>query len=624
MRTPFPGNRIPQARIDTMSSNYLKNYLDRPNISNPNFNVINDRAQISDADTFTVKGDHRFRDADNIWFRYSAMTNPQDNPTTLKNAQQFSNKPRNIAGGWIHLLGSSVVFDTKFGWVREALNQELLTTAGLGPLQQDGWLGIDQFGAPSYGFISPYGGSGINFPRPETDWQWMFSEGVSWIKGNHNLKFGGLYIWQKRDALTTQHSISFTNGVTGDPSNPGTTGNSIASALLGLPAQYTIRNQKYVATWPSWGFYGQDEWKVNSRLTLNFGIRYDTFDIAKLDPGMNNGFDPNTGDWLIGGGTLPGPCSTVGRAPCIPGKGDLSDIPDGNHIKVSPYPYLYKSPRDGIQPRVGVAWRLAEKTVLRAGYGMTFDTYTGVMQTFQQSIGTWPDKQFAQPAYNAVDQPLTQVGTANKAGGTPLPDPTPFGSAGWYADPNLKNAYAHQWNVELQQQLTNDLTLSTAYVGSRTHRLDHNGAANTALTPGPGTPEQVKARKPFPWQSSLFMSVHDGRGWYDSLQVKLNKRFSHGFQALVSYTWSKALDYQSGWFAAENGIGGSSAIQDFYHPEASKGPAGYNIPHFLSIAAVYELPFGKGKEMANSGAAAVNLRRLAVQCHRSVPFGPTD
>ena len=76
---------------------------------------------------------------------------------------------------------------------------------------------------------------------------------------------------------------------------------------------------------------------------------------------------------------------------------------------------------------------------------------------------------------------------------TPLPGPTPFGSAGWYANPNLENAYAHQWNVEIQHQLTQDLSLSTAYVGSRTYRLDHNGAANTALTPGPGTPDEVRA-----------------------------------------------------------------------------------------------------------------------------------
>lgn len=608
IRTPFANNRIPQSRINQMSLNYLRTYLDTPNFTgSPAFNVINNRPQISNANTFTGKLDQRISDSDSVWFRILTMSNPQTIPTTLKNGRVFNNDPRNLGGGWVHLAGNSLVFDTKFGYVKEALYQDLTTTVGLEQLSTDGWTGIDQFGAPNYGFNSPYGGPGISYPRPETDSQWMASEGVSWIRGNHQIKFGGMYVLQKREARTTQHDVAFTNAQTGDPQNPGATGNSLASALLGLPAQYTIRNQQYKATWPTWGLYVQDEWRVSPGLTLNFGLRYDTFHVASLNPGLSNGFDWETGDWLIGGGVMPPPCSTANRAPCIPGKGDFSDIPNGNHIRLAPNKYLYKAPRDGFQPRVGVAWRFLPSTVLRAGYGMTFDTFTGIMQTFQQSIGTWPDSQFAQPAYNGITDPLTTVAQANQIGGVPLPGPTPFGSAGWYANPNLKNAYAHQWNVEIQQQLTQDLALSTAYVGSRTFRLDHNGAANTALTPGPGTPAEVQARKPFPWQSTMFYSNYDNRAWYDSLQVKLNKRFSQGFQGLVSYTWSKALDYQSGWYGSENGIGGSAAIQDYYNPEGSKGPAGYNIPHFLSIAAIYELPFGRGKSMLNQGVGAVLL-----------------
>ncbi len=105
----------------------------------------------------------------------------------------------------------------------------------------------------------------------------------------------------------------------------------------------------------------------------------------------------------------------------------------------------------------------------------------------------------------------------------------------------------------------------------------------------------------------MFYGNFDGQAWYDSLQLKLNRRFTDGFQALVSYTWSKTLDTQSGWFGAENGVGGSSAVQNYYDILGSKGPAGYNIPHFLSIAATYELPFGKGKRMLNSGAGAAIL-----------------
>ena len=110
---------------------------------------------MSDADTFTVKVDHRLSDQDNLWFRMITMANPQDIPTTLKNGQSFTNDPRNIGGGWIHLLGSSVVFDTKFGYVREALVQDLNSTCGLGPLVQDGWVGVDHSGLRTSGSTIP-------------------------------------------------------------------------------------------------------------------------------------------------------------------------------------------------------------------------------------------------------------------------------------------------------------------------------------------------------------------------------------------------------------------------------------------------------------------------------------
>ena len=305
LRDAFPNNMIPGSRIDPMTRNYFENYFDRPNIASPAFNVINTRPQQSDNDTMQVKVDHRFGNADNLWFRYSQLNNPQTLPATVKNGRIFSNRPRNIAGGWVHLLGTSLVFDTKFGWVREALNTEADLAAGLGPLESDGWLGLSEFGAPGIGLQAPYGGAGISTPRPETDWQWMISEGVSWIKGNHNVKFGGMYIWQERDALTTQHSVPFNNAQTADPINPGTTGNSVASALLGYPAQYTIRNQNYNTTWPSLGLYVQDEWKVSNRVTLNLGLRYDTYWTGRMNRGMQNGFDWETGDWLIGGGSMP-------------------------------------------------------------------------------------------------------------------------------------------------------------------------------------------------------------------------------------------------------------------------------------------------------------------------------
>ena len=180
-------------------------------------------------------------------------------------------------------------------------------------------------------------------------------------------------------------------------------------------------------------------------------------------------------------------------------------------------------------------------------------------------------------------QPLTTVQDVQAQINTRIPGPTPFGSAGWYVDPKFKNAYSHQWNVEIQQQFTDSLVASIAYVGSRTKRLDSNGLYNTSPTPGPGTPAEVRARRPYPYQTTMNYSLSRGQAWYDSLQMKVNRRFRQGLQFLVSYTWSKSIDEgASGWFAAENGASqGNAALQNFYDPRSSRGPSGYDVPHFF-------------------------------------------
>ena len=328
-----------------------------------------------------------------------------------------------------------------------------------------------------------------------------------------------------------------------------------------------------------------------------------------MTDGFNNGFDWNTGDWLIGGGALPGPCSELGKAPCIPGDGTLASIPDGEHIRVGEQPDFTHPVWDNFQPRLGFAWRVKNNTVIRAGYGLVFDVFTGISQSSQQSINSWPDKQFSQPTFNAIGALPTTLQEVHAAIDSPLPDPSPFGNAGWFIDPHFKNAYAHQWNVEIQQQFSENLVLSAAYVGGRTRRIDVNGAANNAVTPGPGTPAEVNARRRFPYQTTMFYSLSRGKATYDSLQLKLNRRFRAGLHALISYTWSKSIDLgQSGWFTAEEGSGtGSASLQDFYNPESSRSVSSYDVPHFLSISTIYELPFGRGKPRLNRGVAAAIL-----------------
>src|SRR4029453_5747943 len=309
------------------------------------------------------------------------------------------------------------------------------------------------------------------------------------------------------------------------------------------------------------------------------------------------------------------------------------------------YPTLRKPQTMDFGPRVGIAYMLNPRTVLRGGYGISYDLYSGFIQDMVNHFNLWPTAQGAQNSLNStVGAPLVPLSAVNGFGATPLPGPNPWSTTSWMSDPEKKNPMAHQWNVEVQRQMTETLALSVAYVGMAGRNLELSGLLNTAQTAGPGTPAEVQARKPFPWAPVIFYGTSRGATNYNSLQFRLDKRFANGLQGLVSYTWSHATDNgssgffasengpggsaspqnyydpergkvapwspathngSSGFFASENGPGGSASLQNYYDPESGKGVSSYDVPHFLSISGLYDLPFGKGKAHLNSGVAAV-------------------
>jgi hypothetical protein len=238
----------------------------------------------------------------------------------------------------------------------------------------------------------------------------------------------------------------------------------------------------------------------------------------------------------------------------------------------------------------------------------------GMEQDWKGISGSWPatGSVFSLTPINQLGQPLTPIEqTFGQVGAAALPGPSPWSQSNWFFDPNRKDPRSQEWNVEIQRQMTRNLALSVGYVGSYSDRLDETGLFNTATTPGPGTPAQVAQRQPFPWITGTpFFGTDRGNANYNALQVKLDHRWANGLQYLVSYTWSKAIDAgSSGWFAAENGsgAGGSSSLQNYYDPNGSRSVSSYDIPHFLSMSGVWELPFGKGKKYFNQHAIASRL-----------------
>jgi hypothetical protein len=262
-----------------------------------------------------------------------------------------------------------------------------------------------------------------------------------------------------------------------------------------------------------------------------------------------------------------------------------------------------------------VAWAINPKTVVRAGYGLYWDAVPARSQYAQNDLemAVWPDATaFAgtanAPANFVNGSAVNLIQQQGLGFAVPLPTTNPWTPANTFGDdPNYKEPYSQQWHLEVQRQLTPSMMVSAAYVGSKNGRLPYSGLGNTARQASPnGTPNAVvDALRPMPWvAANINYTLSKGTSNYNALQTRFQRRFSRGLHTLVSYTWSKSIDTGSGYFNVENGPGGGSTLQNYHDPSTGRGVSSYNIPHFLSWATIYELPFGKGKRWVQSGPVA--------------------
>jgi hypothetical protein len=599
-RTQFPGNVIPANRIDKTGSAVLNLFPD-PNLPGPVNNYGSNPNQIIDRDNYDIKIDQNFSVRDQAFFRYSQHYTQQYLPGPLPLPAIGSTDASNNN----YPLKQFVAADTRT--LSPAMVNEFRAAAtrlDIRALQLNyGQNLADQVGIPGVNSGNDASSSGLPFinlngfpslgdsgfrPAIIAMNNYQFNDIVSWTKGKHSLRFGGEVIRRQRNKLQSSalHGIlNYGPIYTTNPVSPAGTGLSLADLLTGAPSSGNIAYLTGTVGLrrTDYGGFVQDTWKVTQTLTVSLGLRYDYF---ACYPGceVHNRmayFRPDLG----------GPFS-VGT----------SQIPWGSGVAPD---------RNNFGPRVGLAWRLGARTVIRSGFGTMYSPDPGLIlgdgnPPFSGAVA------FANDQGDFNDARRTSQGF-DRPGGIVF---SALGAALAGQDSNMRTPYANQWNLNVEHELPGQVLLTAGYVGTSGKKLLLEPNLNQPL-PGPGS---VASRRPFPLYSDITWNEGANSSIYNSLQLTAEKRLAHGIQFVGSYTWSHAID--SGAFVG--------APQNYQDLAAERGNSDTDVRQRFVLSGFWQLPFGRGRAFGKNLPRAVDLLAGGWQLntitsfYTGLPFSPSS
>jgi hypothetical protein len=578
----FANNIIPQARINKAIPTALELMLPLPNRPGLDQNLVSNRSQVNDRDLFNVRWDYNPNPSNMFFFRYSKqnadLRNPDANPNITR-VSQFD--VSNYGGSWTHIFSPNTTLEVGFGFnhpeggggiaEKPVTRAEYLSRTGIGMYQ------ADVFGDPlvniSFGSYS-LGGGGAEVIGDKI---YQGRGNLSLLRGRHTFKIGGQYHYRK----------FFTN--TGNPMdgnadfNGQITGFPMADALLGYPTEIR-RGQGNTLTDGIGHFllgYIQDDWRASQNLSVNLGLMY------QLGTRPYDSTNRLGNLWVHrdSSGNVVGDLMWATTNPEIdPVSGRRNEPPRTFGFGRS----LIQNDYNDWAPRVGIAYKLGPKTVVRSGFGVFYNST--FVQELQDLRKFWPFtvQQVFSPNRGVLDLSITDQGPS-------------FSSTaeigGWPQNPENRSPYSMQWNFFIQRELMNDLSLDIGYVGSGSRKQIGYSPFNNALTPGPGA---IQPRRLLPQFGDLDGGSNQYNGSYNGLQVTLRKRYSNGLQFNTNYTWQKSLDGQSS--LAESG-----KTQDPFNRRADYSRSTWDINHVFNFAYLYELPFGKGRKWGANWAKASDL-----------------
>lgn len=577
----FPNNIIPQARINPAIPKALEAVVPLPNRSGLIQNLASNRSQANDRDLYNVRWDYNLNTSNSFNFRYSHqnadLRDPQSNPQFTR-VSQFD--VTNYGASWVHVFSPTTTLDVGYGFNHPDGGGGILDK----PIKRADYLsrtGIkmyqtDVFGDPlvniSFGAYSTGGGGA----EVIGDRIYQTRGNLTMIRGKHSLKTGGQYHYRNFYTNTgnpMDGNADFNGQITGFP---------MADALLGYPSEIR-RGQGNTLTDGIGHFlltYVQDDWRVSKNLTVNIGLMYQ---IATRPYDSTNRLG-NLWVHRDASGKIVGDLMWATTNP------EVDPVSGKRNEPARTFGFghsLIQNDYNDVAPRIGLAYKLGSKTVIRSGFGMFYNST--FVQELQDMRKFWPFtiQQVFSPNRGTLDLSITDAGPS-------FSNTSAIG--GWPQNPENRSPYAMQWNVSVQRELMNDLSLDIGYVGSGSRKQIGYSPFNNAITPGPGP---IDPRRLLPQFGDLDGGSNQYNGSYNSLQVSLIKRYSNGLLLNTNYTWQKSLDGQSSLAEVK--------VQNPFDRRQDYSRSSWDINHVFNFSYVYELPFGKGRKFGGNWPKAADF-----------------
>lgn len=571
-RQAFSGNIIPKGMINPASAKLLSYYLPGSSLDQKPNNLAGTPRTTLNSNQTTGRIDGNLGARDEVFAEGSWLSAPGNSPGLFP--LQGTSHPLDtelVALGWTRTLNPTTVNELRLGVIRDAVYQEGASKAGIqtqlgisGTGDVNGVPGINMNGYSGFGTSAGLLGDIDNI--------YEIHDSYSWLKGNHDIKFGGDLDYtrsvQSSANATARGNITFTNEFSSQLQKnangkfslvPGT-GNSFADFLLGVPTNGEAKAMPRTHyRWTQFSSYIQDAWRIRPHLTANLGLSYylkTPPNPSGPDKNLVHSFDFKTGEETF---------AALGQV----------------------NPELYSMTMTDFAPRVGVAWRAMPDTVARAGWGIYYTT--------EQALGL---------QYGIVSEIITV--NNNVANSEPTPTyilgtntfppvtigqitndeiPTISGPI-QYLDVHNKDAYIEQWDLDIEHTFRKEYLLDAAYIGNEGHRLALN--YNPVNCNAPGSLICDNANNPyFPRYPYIQDNTSLGQSSYNALQVKFRRQFSRGLSVLANYTWSKTLTNSQ-----EGTIGNLNQTTCL---KCDIGMALSNVPQSLVVSSVWDLPVGRGR-----------------------------